>query len=136
MPDCIFCKIVTGKQAANIIYEDDKVLGFLDHRPIRVGHTLVISKEHYQTILDIPDDELAYLIQMTKKLAGHIKEKLNAKGLRISNNNYPAARQIVPHIHFHIIPVTGDVPLRVKSKRIQASHEELEEIACKIRLDQ
>ena len=102
MSNCIFCKIVSRKQDAHIIFEDDSVLAFLDHYPIRIGHTLVISKNHYETILDIPDKELAHLIQITKMLAGMIKQTLNAEGLRISNNNYPAANQQVPHIHFHI----------------------------------
>lgn len=135
MNKCIFCKIVTGEQDTNMVYEDEQVLGFLDHRPIRIGHTLVISKKHYETILDIPDDELAYLIQATKKLAGKIKQNLNAKGLRISNNNFPAARQIVPHIHFHIIPITGEAPFKVKLDRINVTTTDLEEIAAKIRAD-
>ncbi|NVM55526.1 MAG: HIT domain-containing protein [Candidatus Helarchaeota archaeon] len=132
MSECIFCKIVSGKQDASVIYEDDRVLSFLDHRLIRIGHTLVISKTHYETILDIPDNELTYLIQITKKLARQIKTTLNAKGLQVSNNNYPAAKQMVPHIHFHIIPITEDVPLKVKFERIKISNNELEKIANKI----
>lgn len=126
---------MAGQKDAHIIYEDARVLGFLDHRPIRIGHTLVISKKHYETILDIPDEELAFLIQATKKLAGMIKKNLNAKGLRISNNNFPAARQIVPHIHFHIIPIIDEVSFKVKFERIDLTKTELEEIATKIRAD-
>ena len=133
MTHCIFCKIVAGIQEANIVYEDAQVLAFLDHLPIRLGHTLVISKSHYETILDIPDTELAHLIQITKKIAGKIMKNLNAKGFRISNNNYHAARQLVPHIHFHIIPVIGDTPLSVTPGRLELPPTELEEIAEKIR---
>ena len=133
MSNCIFCKIVSREQEAHIIFEDDGVLGFLDRYPIRVGHTLVISKSHYETILDIPDEELAHLIQITKKLAGIIKQTLNAKGLRISNNNYPAANQQVPHIHFHIIPATAEAPFKVRFKRLQNTETELEGIADLLR---
>ncbi|HUX98817.1 MAG TPA: HIT domain-containing protein [Candidatus Deferrimicrobium sp.] len=133
MSDCPFCRIVSGDQNAVIIYEDMKTLGFLDYRPIRIGHTLVISKMHYETILDIPDADLAYLIQITKMLAGKIKIALNASGLRVSNNNYPSANQKVPHIHFHIIPVTDDTPFLVKFRRINLSESQFEAIATKIR---
>ena len=133
LTNCIFCKIVAGEKDASRVYEDEQVLAFLDHHPIRLGHTLVISKNHYETILDIPDNELAYLIQITKKIAGKIMKNLNAKGFRISNNNYRAARQLVPHIHFHIIPVTGDTPLSVTFDRLELTFEHLDDIAKKIR---
>ena len=133
MTDCIFCEIVANEKDASIVYEDEQVLAFLDHLPIRLGHTLVISKKHYETILDIPDPELAHLIQITKKIAGKIMKNLNARGFRISNNNFHAARQLVPHIHFHIIPVTGDTPLSVTPGRLELPPTELEAIAEKIR---
>ena len=93
------------------------------------------SKSHYETILDIPDEELAHLIQITKKVAGHLKKKLDAQGIRVSNNNYPAARQIVPHIHFHVIPITADNPVKFKrSNRIEMTTEEFEQLLSKIRI--
>ncbi|MHA1266097.1 MAG: HIT family protein [Candidatus Helarchaeota archaeon] len=134
MTNCVFCEIIAGRKMANKIYEDKEVLSFLDHRPIRLGHTLVIPKKHYETILDIPDEELAYLIQIVKKLAKHIKFCLNATGLRISNNNYPSARQIVPHLHFHIIPTMGQAPFKLNLKRIEVSPIDLESLAQKLRI--
>lgn len=135
LTDCIFCKIIAGTKQANVVYEDANVLAFLDHLPIRLGHTLVISKKHYETMLDIPDSELAYLIQITKKLAGKIMQNLSARGFRVTNNNYRPARQLVPHIHFHIIPVIGDNPLSVTFDRLELTPEQFEEIAEKIRAD-
>jgi histidine triad (HIT) family protein len=129
MNECVFCKIVSGQHQAQKIYEDDLVIAFLDHRPIRRGHTLVIPKTHYETILDIPDEDLAYLIQVVKKLAGHIKKRLEATGLRVSNNNYASARQMVPHIHFHIIPTMGKKPFKLKLGRIPTTAAELKELA-------
>ena len=134
MSDCIFCKIVSGEQDAYVVFEDERVLSFLDIRPIRTGHTLIIPKSHYETILDIPDDELAYLIQIVKKVAKQIKKKLNAIGFRIASNNYRPAGQIIPHIHFHILPVTAEVPFKLKFKRKKVSKGDLEKIAEKIRI--
>ena len=108
-------------------------MGFLDIHPIRIGHTLIIPKTHYETILDIPADELAHFIIITQQLAGQVKRAMNAVGLRIGNNNYAAAGQIVPHLHFHIIPVTADLPINLKFERWNLSKMELEEIAEKIR---
>jgi len=133
MSECIFCKIVSGEQDAQIVYEDDLVMGFLDIHPIRIGHTLIIPKTHYETILDIPADELAHLIVITQQLAGQVKRATNAIGLRIGNNNSSAAGQIVPHLHFHIIPVTADFPINLKFERWNLSTPKLEEIAEKIR---
>jgi histidine triad (HIT) family protein len=133
MKPCIFCEIILSKKRAQIVFEDDQVIAFLDHFPIRLGHTLIIPKTHYETILDIPDAELAYLIQKTKMLAGKIKIAMNASGLRVSNNNYPSANQRVPHIHFHIIPATDEAPFKVKFERINLSESQFEAIARKIR---
>jgi len=133
MSECVFCKIVAGEQDAQIVYQDDWVMGFLDIHPIRIGHTLIIPKTHYETILDIPADELAHFIIITQQLAGQVKRAMNAVGLRIGNNNYAAAGQIVPHLHFHIIPVTADLPINLKFERWNLSQIELEKIAEKIR---
>ena len=133
MDECVFCKIVAGTQDAQIIYQDDLVMGFLDIHPIRIGHTLIIPKAHYETILDIDDDTLAHLIKVTKKIAMQVKTAMNAIGLRIGNNNYAAAGQIIPHLHFHVIPVTKEFPINIKFDRFNLSTEELEQIAEKIR---
>ncbi len=133
MRECVFCKIVAGKQDAQIIYQDESVMAFLDIHPIRIGHTLIIPKAHYETILDISDEELAHLIKITKKIAKQVKTAMNAVGLRIGNNNYAAAGQIIPHLHFHVIPVTEEFPINLKFDRWKLSTEELEQIAEKIR---
>ncbi len=133
MTECIFCKIISGEQSAHVVFEDEKVLGFLDHKPIRTGHTLIIPKLHYETILDIPDEELAYVIQITKKLAGYIKKRLNAVGFRIANNNFRPAGQVVPHFHFHIVPIAPDIPYEVRTNRLQVSETELQTVAERIR---
>ncbi len=134
LTECVFCKIVSGEQSSQIIFEDDRTLGFLDIRPIQIGHTLVIPKKHYETILDIPDDELANLIIITKKIANHIKNTLGATGFRIANNNYRPAGQIIPHIHFHIVPVTPEAPFKLRFQRKNVTIDDLVKIAAKLKM--
>ncbi len=104
MADCIFCLIADGKIPSKKIYEDSKVLAFLDINPVTEGHTLVIPKTHYDTISQVPDPELGVIFGVVKKLATNMKEKLGADGLNIMQNNGKAAGQEIPHFHVHIIP--------------------------------
>ncbi len=104
MDSCVFCDIVRRKRPAYIVYEDDKVMVFLDKRPYNPGHLLVIPKEHYTNIFDIPEDLLAYLITIVKKMSIIVKNALNASGIRLVQNNESSAGQVIFHFHFHIIP--------------------------------
>ena len=104
MANCIFCKIIAGEIPSTKVYEDDKVLAFLDISPINPGHTLVIPKEHYETLVDLPDEELAGLMPVAKNIGQAIMSKLGADGFNIGLNNGKAAGQEVDHVHFHVIP--------------------------------
>ena len=107
-PGCIFCKIVNNEIPSSKIIETDKVLVFLDVNPINKGHALVIAKEHYETLLDVPDNLLKDLMITAKKVARSMKKTLNAEGFNIGMNNYAAAGQTVPHAHMHVIPRFGN----------------------------
>ena len=104
MDGCVFCKIVKGKIPSAKVYEDDKILAFLDIGPVNKGHTLVIPKQHYETMLDLPDKLLKEMIIAVKKMVQAIKEGVNADGVNLLMSNYKAAGQVVPHAHFHILP--------------------------------
>ncbi len=109
MSDCIFCKIIKKELPANLVYENDKIIAFLDIQPTNPGHTLVVPKKHYQDLLDTPDDVLADIMSRTKKLAPAIMKAVNAEGFNSIFNTKPAAFQAVFHTHMHIIPrFTGD----------------------------
>lgn len=109
MDNCIFCKIVAGEMPGFKIYEDEHALAFLDIAPIRPGHTIVIIKKHYENMEDIPENDLFFLMKALKKVGKSIKDGLGVEGYNIFENNDPVAGQIVPHLHFHIIPrKTGD----------------------------
>jgi histidine triad (HIT) family protein len=97
--DCIFCKIVAGELPAAKIYEDEKCLAFLDINPVTNGHVLLIPKEHFPMMLDVPDDLVAYLFVKAKELMLQIKQAMNADYVSLSVVGFE-----VPHFHIHIIP--------------------------------
>lgn len=102
--DCIFCEIAQKKSPAEIIFENEKFLAFLDINPINFGHTLVITKEHYDNFLTVPEKELSEITRLTQYLAGVVKRSLKADGFNVISNNGSPAGQTVYHFHYHIIP--------------------------------
>lgn len=104
MPDCIFCKIIKKEIPADIVYEDENCLAFLDITPVNPGHVLLVPKKHYENLYDLPDEVFKQLAPIIKKLAIAIKKGINAEGINIGMNNERPAGQLVPHAHFHIIP--------------------------------
>lgn len=102
--ECIFCKIVAGEIPSYKVYEDENVLAFLDIAPVSPGHTLAIPKKHYQNVEEIPEEELYRVMAAVKKIGQAMKNGLKADGYNVMENNDPAAGQIVPHLHFHLIP--------------------------------
>ena len=108
MEDCIFCKIIKGEIPSEKIYENERVLAFLDIAPVNIGHTLVIPKEHYANIFETPEETLTEMLKVTKKVGIAIKTQMRADGVNININNDSAAGQIVFHLHIHIIPRLKD----------------------------
>lgn len=104
MNDCIFCKIVSGEIPCIKVYEDEKILAFLDIKPVNIGHTLIIPKEHYKNIYETPEEILKGMISVSKRISIALKSALNADGINITMNNEPSAGQIIFHSHIHIIP--------------------------------
>ncbi|MBI4215157.1 MAG: HIT family protein [Parcubacteria group bacterium] len=104
MSNCIFCKIVNKEIPSFIVGEDEKCLAFLDIRPINKGHVLVVPKEHYPTLLDIPDALLRELMVFVKKITKAVSGSLETEHINIFQRNGQLAGQAVPHIHFHVLP--------------------------------
>lgn len=104
METCIFCKIARHEISSKIIYEDNVCIAFLDLSQTTDGHTLVIPKKHFTNFLDIDTNTLGHLINVTRKLANQITDKLHAKGVNILTNAGSVAGQAVMHFHIHIIP--------------------------------
>lgn len=104
MSDCIFCKIINKEIPTDIIYENDKVMVFLDIFPTSLGHTLIIPKKHFVNVYDIEEDYLAEIIKVTKKLALAYKEIFGIDNLQLIHNAGKHGQQGVFHFHFHLIP--------------------------------
>ena len=100
--NCLFCKIVNGDIPSYKIYEDDKVLAFLDINPDSIGHTLIIPKEHYLDIDTIPNELFPHIIEVTRNLKKLLYDKLNCDGLTLIQNNGDI--QEVKHFHLHLKP--------------------------------
>jgi histidine triad (HIT) family protein len=103
--NCIFCKIIKGEIPTDSkIFEDENCFVFLSISPVNFGHALVIPKKHFENIYEVPDELIAKLSVAIKKTAKAVKKAVNAHGINIANNNERPAGQVVPHLHFHIIP--------------------------------
>lgn len=102
--NCIFCKIANGEIPSRTIEENDMFRVVLDVGPATKGHALILPKEHYRNLLDLPEETAAEAIKLAKKLALKMKEKLHCDGVNIVQNNEEAAGQTVFHFHMHVIP--------------------------------
>ncbi len=101
--ECIFCKFIKeGK--LEVIYENDSFVSFPDINQKVEGHSLVIPKNHFETTLDMPSTLGAELLDCIKNTSLKLMKENDAKGFNIVNNNFPVAGQVVPHVHFHILP--------------------------------
>lgn len=99
---CLFCKVVTAELAARLVFEDEVSLAFLDHRPVFPGHCLLIPKEHFETLADLPGDVIERFFKTVQLLARAIESAMDAHGTFVAINN--RVSQSVPHLHVHIVP--------------------------------
>ena len=108
MSDCIFCKILAGDIPSSRVYEDDRAVAFMDIGPVQPGHVLLIPKEHFERVTDLPDDLAAHLGGIMPRLARAVVTAAEADGLNIHQTNGACSGQVVPHVHFHLIPRHDD----------------------------
>ena len=104
MPDlsCLFCKVVSGELAVRSVFEDDVSIGFLDHRPVFPGHCLLIPKDHYETLTDLPVSLIGPFFGNVQTLAHAVETAMEAHGTFVAMNN--RVSQSVPHFHVHVVP--------------------------------
>lgn len=110
MEDCIFCKIVKGEIPCFKVYENQRVLSFLDINPVSEGHTLVIPKVHAANLWEIRDEDLAAVHTASKKIIQALKDELNPTGVACIQLNGRGVNQVVMHYHLHLIPRTKKGP--------------------------
>lgn len=132
MAECLFCRIVSGELPATIVYEDDDSVAFLDHRPLFPGHTLLIPREHVETLGELPVKLVGPYFEAAQLLSRAVESAMEAEGTFVAMNN--RVSQSVPHLHVHIVPrrkkdgLKGFFWPRTKYK----ADEELEEVKKKI----
>lgn len=107
--DCIFCKIISGKDSQKPIYEDDNFIVLPDKFPVADGHCLIIPKKHYATLLDLPSTLGSELLSIAKAQSLRLIKEGKAEGIKLVNNNFEAGGQVVPHFHLHVIPEKNGV---------------------------
>ena len=132
MTECIFCDMINNELSCHIIYEDDDCLVILDRYPIDNGHSLIITKKPYEKITDMNVNEVATLFSKIPKIANAIISATNADAFSIAQNNGKAAKQIIPHVHIHVIPRYNETGTLWTKRKIMSDNE-LNELAEKIK---
>ncbi|MFB5597779.1 MAG: HIT family protein [Nitrosopumilaceae archaeon] len=128
---CLFCDIIAGDQPAHFVHEDDNHVAFLDKYPIDVGHTLVVPKIHHEKITDMNSNKVGMLFSQVPRIATGILKATGADAFSLGQNNGRAAKQIIPHVHIHIIPRFNNKGT-IWTKRGISTDTELRELAQKI----
>ncbi len=124
--NCIFCKIANGEIPSKTLYEDDSFRVILDLGPASKGHALILPKEHYADLYELPDETAGEVMKLAKKLAGQMTERLGCEGFNLVQNNGELAGQTVFHFHMHLIPRYRDDGQKIGWKPREVSQEELE----------
>ena len=132
MAECLFCRIASGELPATIVYEDDNSVAFLDHRPLFPGHTLLVPREHVETLGELPAKLVGPYFEAAQLLSRAVESAMEAEGTFVAMNN--RVSQSVPHLHVHVVPrrkkdgLKGFFWPRTKYK----DDEEMEEVKKKI----
>lgn len=126
--NCIFCKIANGEIPSRTLYEDEKYRVILDLGPATKGHALVLPKEHFANVYEIPADLAAGAFVIGQQMASRMREKLHTDGANLVQNNGEAAGQTVPHFHLHVIPRYRGDGQHILWKPGKASDQELDAI--------
>ncbi len=131
-PNCIFCKIIAREQPACVLGEDEHALAFLDIAPFEKGHALVIPKFHAERLTDLPLEWLQRCMPLLKKTAEMLVRGMPCDGFNVLQSNGRCATQVVPHVHFHVIPRWEGRPMTWKGGAYE-SMEEMRQLARRLR---
>ncbi len=102
--DCLFCRLIRGEIPSAVVYENEQVYAFLDINPVSRGHVLIVPRDHAETLFDMFPGADAALLDAMRKVGRAVMLATGAEGLNVVQNNYKAAGQEVPHVHWHLIP--------------------------------
>ena len=126
--NCIFCRIANGEIPSATLYEDDEFRVILDVNPAAKGHALVLPKEHYANLFEIPADVLGRAANVAKKVSEKLFQGLHATGLNLVQNNGQSAGQTVFHFHMHMIPRYDNDSVSVGWKPGKLTDQDMKEI--------
>jgi histidine triad (HIT) family protein len=132
-PNCIFCQIVTGARPGHIVLESEHALAFLDARPVFPGHSLLVPRDHYETLGDLPAPLVGEFFADAQRLATAVEEAMEAEGTFVAMNN--RVSQSVPHLHVHVVPRRRKDGLRgfFWPRQTYASDEAMADVAGRVR---
>jgi histidine triad (HIT) family protein len=99
---CKFCQIIAGEIPAHFVLDTDDVVAFLDHRPLFPGHTLVVPRDHVETLADLPEDRVGPFFRQVQRVEAAVRTAMEAEGSFVAENN--VVSQSVPHLHVHVVP--------------------------------
>ena len=131
-PACKFCQIIAGEIPATFVFDTDEVVAFLDHRPLFPGHTLVLPREHVETLADLPPDRVGLFFRQVQRMEAAVRTAMEAQGSFVAENN--VVSQSVPHLHVHVVPRRRKDGLRgfFWPRTRYASNGEMAEVAARI----
>ena len=129
---CIFCKIADGEIPSKTLFEDEEFRVILDLGPATKGHALILPKNHYANLYELPEETASKVMLLAKKMASQMTDKLNCDGFNLMQNNGEAAGQTVFHFHMHLIPRYNDDGQKIGWKPGEPSQDELEMIRTQI----
>lgn len=133
MQDCIFCRIIRGDISSAKIYEDKNIFIFLDIMPANKGHSLIIPKQHYPTLSEVPDEISCAMMMAAKRVAKALSLAVGSKAYNVLMNNGRYAGQAVEHAHLHVIPRFKDDNTGLKWSHTKYGDREIEEFADRLK---
>ena len=131
--ECVFCKIIRGEIPCCKVYEDDLILAFLDIAPFNIGHTVIIPKDHQNSITTLDEIYANRIIKMAPKIGVALMRTINAEGFNLFLNNGSVAGQTVWHCHMHVLPrFAGDKVVISSEPQKYDSMDQMAELAEKL----
>jgi histidine triad (HIT) family protein len=101
-PNCRFCQIIAGDEHSHVVFEDERTLAFLDNRPLFPGHSLLVPRDHVETLADLPDELVGPFFESARLLSAAVPKAMRKPGSFVAINN--VVSQSVPHLHVHVVP--------------------------------
>jgi histidine triad (HIT) family protein len=132
-PNCRFCQIVAGDESAHLVFEDELTLAFLDNRPLFPGHSLLVPRDHHETLADLPSELVGPLFANAQRLSEAVPRAMKKPGSFVAVNN--VVSQSVPHLHVHVVPRKQKDGLRgfFWPRTKYGSDQEMREVAERVR---